>query len=74
METAQLHSVDLEIWSKLAEHAHIKRTASKYARNFDCDWERVNVFSSCVTLRRILLPQIISYSDTKVPVLVVMEI
>ena len=47
--------------------------ASKCARDFDCDWQRVNAFSHCVSLTRVLLPQIISYSDTKVPVLVVME-
>ena len=42
--------------------------------DFDCDWEHVNVFThDCVTLTHVLLPQIISYSDTKVPVLVVME-
>ena len=68
-----LHSVDLEVWSKLAECACIKRTASKCVRDFDCDWECVNAFSHCVTLRRVLLPQIISYSDTKVTVLVVIE-
>ncbi len=37
------------------------------------DWERVNAFSHCVTSTDTLLPQIISYSDTKVLVLVVME-
>ena len=47
--------------------------ASKCARDFDCEWQRVNAFSHCVTLIRALLLQIISYSDTKVPVLVVME-
>ncbi len=69
----KLHSVDLEVWSKLAECAHIKHPASKCAPDFDCDWERVNAFPLCVTLRRFLLPQIISYSDTTVLVLVVME-
>ena len=68
-----LHSVDLEVWSKLAEHARIKRTSSKWERDFDCNWEHVNAFSHCVTLRCVLLPQIISYLDTKVPVFVVME-
>ena len=68
-----LYSVDCEVWSKLAERAHIKRTASKCALEFDCDWEVVNVFSHCVTLTCVLLQQIISYSDTKVPVLVVMK-
>ena len=57
----------------LAERACIKRTASKWVRDFDCDLERVNVFFHCVSLTRVLLPQIISYSDTKLPVLVVME-
>ncbi len=37
------------------------------------DWQHVNAFSHCVTLKCILLPQIISYSDTKMLVLVVME-
>ncbi len=68
-----VYSIDLEVWSKLAERACIKRTASKYAHDFNCDWERVNAFSHCITLTRILLPHIISYSDTKVPVLVAME-
>ncbi len=68
-----IYSVDLEVWSNLAKRALIKCTASKCARDFDCDWQRVNAFSHCVTLTRIPLPQIISYSDTKVPVLVVME-
>ncbi len=49
------------------------RIASKCACDFDCDWQRVNAFSPCVTLIRVLLSQIISYSDTKVPVLVAME-
>ena len=69
----QIYSVDLEVWSKLAERARIKRTASKCAHDFDCDWECVNAFSHCVPLTRILLPQIICYSDTEVLVLVVME-
>ncbi len=68
-----VYSVDLEVWSKLTEHAHIKLTASKCACDFDCDWERVNAFSHCVTLTRVQLPQIISCSDAKVRVLVVME-
>ncbi len=68
-----IHSVDLEVWSKLAKRARILRIASKYARDFDCDLQRVNASSHCVSLTRVLLPQIISYSDTKVPVLVVME-
>ncbi len=49
------------------------RIASKCSRDFDCDWQRVNAFSHSVTPIRNLLSQIISYSDTKVPVLVVME-
>ena len=49
------------------------RIASKCACDFDCDWQHVNVFSHCVTLIRVLLSQMISYSDTKVLVLVVME-
>ncbi len=68
-----LYSVDLEKWSKLAKHACIMCIASKYARDFDCDWQRVNAHSRCVTLIRVLLSQMISYSDTKVSVLVVME-
>ncbi len=47
--------------------------ASKCACDFDCVWQHVNAFSHCVTLLRILLSQIISDSDTKGPVLVVME-
>ena len=68
-----LHSVDLGVWSRLAKRVCIKRNASKFVRDFECDLQRVNLFFHCVTLTRILLPQIISYSDTKVPVLVVME-
>ncbi len=50
------------------------RIASKCVHDFDCDWQRVNAFSHCITLIiPVLLSQIISYSDTKVPVLVVME-
>ena len=67
-----LSSVDLEVWSKLAKRARIKRIASKFARDFDSDWPRVNTFSHCVTLKCVLLPQILSYSDTKVLVVVVM--
>ncbi len=65
----QIYSVDLEVWSKLAERARIKRTASKCAHDFDCDWECVNAFSHCGTLTRVLLLQIISCSDTKVLIL-----
>ncbi len=60
-------------WSKLAKCVCIMCIASKCARDFDCDWQRVNTFSHCVTLICVLLSQIISYSDTKVLVLVVME-
>ncbi len=45
---------------------------SKCAHDFDCDWPPVNAFFHCVSLICVL-SQIISYSDTKVPVLVVME-
>ncbi len=68
-----VYCVDLEVWSKLAKCVHIMRIASKFTRDFDCDWQRVNMFSHCITLIRVLLSQMISYSDTKVPVLVVME-
>ncbi len=68
-----LYCVDLEVWSKLAKCVHNMRIALKFTRYFDCDWQHVNAFSHCVTLIRVLLSQIISYSDTKVPVLVVME-
>ncbi len=63
----------VEVWSNIAKRARIMHIASKYARDFDCEWQRVNTFSHCVTLTRVLLSQIISYSDTKVLVLVVME-
>ncbi len=68
-----IYTVDLKVWSKLAKRARNKRIASKFARNFECDLQRVNMFSHCVTLTHVLLPQIISCSDTKVSVLVVME-
>ena len=70
-----LYSVDLEVWSKLAKRAQIKRIASKFAHDFECDLQRINVFSNCVTLSltHVLLQQTISCSDTKVSVLVVME-
>ncbi len=61
--TSIVYSVDLEVWNKLAEQARIKRTASKFTHDFDCDWQRLNAFSHCVTLTLVLLPQIISYSD-----------
>ena len=70
----ELHPVDLEVWSKVAERAHVKCTALKWVHDFDCDWRRVNAFAHCVTLRCVLLLQIISYSDTKVPVLYVYEL
>ncbi len=70
---SHINCVDLEVWSKFDKRACIKRIAWKYARDFDSDWQRVDAFSHCVTLKRVLLPQIISYSDTKLPVLVVME-
>ncbi len=63
----------LEVWSKLAKCVGIMSIASKCAHDFDCDWQRVKAFSHCVTLIRFLLSQIISYSDAKVPVLVVMK-
>ncbi len=70
-----VHSVDLEVWSKLAKRARIKRIASKFARDFECDLQRVNAFSHCVTLTSVLhvLPQVISCSDIKVSVCVVIE-
>ncbi len=60
-----LYSVDLEVWSKIAKRARIKRIALKFARDFECDLKHVAAFSHCVTLTHVLLPQIISYSDTK---------
>ena len=70
---AYLYFVDLEVRSKLAKRARIKSIASKFARDFECDSQHVNAFSHCVTMTRVLLPQIISCSDTKVSVLVVIE-
>ena len=58
---------------KLAERAPIKCVVLTCAHDFDCDWQRVNTFFHRVTLTRILLLQIISYSETKVPFLVIME-
>ena len=66
-------SVDLEVWSKLAKRASIKRIASTFAHDFECDLQRVNMFSNCVTLTCVLLSQSISYSDTKVSGLAVVE-
>ncbi len=54
------YSVDLEVRSKLAH-------------DFEYDLERINAFSNCDILTRALLPQIISYSDTKMLVLILME-
>ena len=54
-----------------AKHALMKGFVSRCVRDFDCDWQHVNVFSHCVTLTHVLLLQIISYSDTEVTVLVV---
>ncbi len=68
-----LYSDDHEVWSKPAKRARIKCIASKCMCDFNCDWQRVNAFSLCVTLTHILLPLINSYSDTNVPVLLVME-
>ena len=68
-----VYPVDLEEWSKLSQRTRIKRIVSKFVRNFDCDWQRVRAFSHSVTLTRTLLSQIISYSDTKGSVLIVME-
>ena len=36
------YPVDIEVWSKLAQRARIKRIASKFARDFDCNWQRVS--------------------------------
>ncbi len=47
-----IYPVDLEVWSKLAQRARIKRIASKLERNLDCDWQRVSAFSHSVTLTR----------------------
>ena len=69
----RLYPVDLEVWSKLAQRARIKRIASTFARDFDCDWQCVSAISHSVTLTRVLLSQIISYSVTEESVLVVME-
>ncbi len=59
----RLYSVDLKVWSKSAKRARIKRIASKCAHEFDCDWQRVNAFSHCVTLTHVLVQQIIYFSD-----------
>ncbi len=39
-----LYPVDLEVWSKLAQRARIKRTELKFARDFDCNRQRVRAF------------------------------
>ena len=44
-----------------------------YQAYWDCKRQRVNTLSHCVTLTRLLLPHIISDSDTILPVLIVME-
>ncbi len=51
-----LYPVDLEVWSKLVQCARIKRIASKFARNFDCDWQHVSAFSHSITLTRRYTP------------------
>ena len=61
------YSVDLEVWSKYQAYC------VKIGRDFNGDLQRVNSFSHCVTLAHILLPHIISYSETKMLVLVVVE-
>ena len=68
-----LYCVDLEVWSKLGVNVSVSCVLRQNAHDFDCDWQRVNKFFHCVTLIHVLLSQIISYSHTKVPVLVVME-
>ena len=71
-----LHSVDLEVWNKLAKRACIMRIAPKCVCDFDWQlaaYKRVFPLRYLRTLRHVLLSQIISYPDTKVPVLVVME-
>ncbi len=52
-------------------NAPVSSVLHKNVCDFDCDWQHLNVFSHCLTLTRVL--QMISYPDTKVPVLVVME-
>ena len=49
-----LYSVDLEVWSKLAKRTCIDRIVSKFECDFDCDWQRVNAISHCVTLPRVI--------------------
>ena len=66
IKKTSLHSVDIEVWSKLAKRARIMHIASKCAHDFDCDWQRVNAFSYCVTLvpcyfRKLSLTQIQKY-------------
>ena len=73
MSSHYLYPVDLEVWSKPNQRARIKRIASKFARDFDCDLQCVSVISHSVTLTHVLLSQILSYSITKASVLVVME-
>ena len=40
--------VDLEVWYKLAQGTRIKRIASKFVPDFDCDWQRVSAFSQAL--------------------------
>ena len=44
MVVLNLYPVDLEVWSKLAQRARIKLIVSKFARDFDCNWQRVSAF------------------------------
>ncbi len=44
-----IYTVDLEVWSKLAQRARIKRIASKFVRNFDCGWQLVRAVFHSVT-------------------------
>ena len=66
-----LYSLTLKFGVNLLNASGIKHIASKCACDFDCEWQRVNAVFYCVSLTHVLL-QIISYSDTNVPVLVVM--
>ncbi len=61
--------VDIEIWSKLAKHSLIKRIASKWVHDFDCDCQHVNAFSIALLWHMFYFHKLISYSDAKVPVL-----
>ncbi len=46
--------LNASVWSILHQNG---------ARDFDCNWQHVKAFSHCVTLTRVLLPQIISYLE-----------